>query len=241
MWSRGSRGHPRTLSIAALCNKTVNCVAPRSTQALTSSHVRSSGNEPSPRWHLRDRVGARHRSLLVGVDMACGRSRSPRVLGLRRPLCRRAAPWRGHRAGRCACGAGSCERPGHLRRAGTHTRADGHHRNGWWPQGVPDASRAAAGEAWCSCRGGGSNRRARSIRRSRARCAIRPSRRARRRRRHVCRSAVLASAAGCHQPSAGTRVAARPNSGGRSASASGRCDSARRGSSSGAAACFPDA
>ncbi|MBM2822225.1 MAG: hypothetical protein HW413_971 [Thermoleophilia bacterium] len=179
------------------------------------------------RGRRRDCVRARRDTNVLGVGMARGRPCSTRVLGLGQQVRGRAAPRRGHCArqrGRRACAR---EWGDQFRRTGSHQRPDRDDRHSRWSQGVPHPSRGTAREARRDRRGGRHDRRGWAVRRAGARRRVCPSRRSGRRWRHVRRPAVLASAARCHHPSAGTRGAARTNSRAHSGATTGRGSTAR--------------
>jgi hypothetical protein len=143
--------------------------------------------------------------------MARGRAGPARIRTRRQPVRGWTASWRGHRARRRVFRGRAGGWRGHLRGTGSHARTHHHDLDRRRSQGVSHPPRSVAGEARRACPGGSGDRRARPVRGARARRVIRPSRCTCRRRRHLRRPALLASAARCpHQPSAGTRGAARP-------------------------------
>jgi hypothetical protein len=176
---------------------------------------------------------------LLGLGVACRWARPSRVLCRGQQVRRRAAPRRGYRARRRTTRACAGARGDHVRRPGSDARLDRDDCDRRRVQGLTDASRVPAREAWRAGRRARADRRGGSIRQARVRPAIRLSRRSGRERRHVCRSTVLASAAGCHQPSPGARGAARPRSSAHIAAAPGCGGSTRRCATSGFVRCSP--
>ncbi len=123
------------------------------------------------------------------MELARRWPRTAGVLARRQSVRGRAAPWNRHRGGRRTRGARTRGRRGHVCRFGSDARPHGHHRDLRRPQGVPHPSRPATREARNEDRRRKSGRRAWAVRRTRARPAVRASRRSRGRERDVCRPA----------------------------------------------------
>jgi hypothetical protein len=142
----------------------------------------------------------------VGLGLACRRRRAPRILGWRRPVCRRPAP----RDRRC-CRRFTCDPcPGvgrhHIRGQSADVRADHHHRYRRRAQGITDPPRHAPRQTGGAGHRGTADCAAWADRCRRARRSLRPPRGEGRGRRDVRRSALALAASCCGaRPSARTR------------------------------------
>jgi hypothetical protein len=146
------------------------------------------------------------------MGVARGGGRSPWFLARGRSVRRRTASRYRHRPRRCPGGESSGLGRGDVCRAGPDSRPDRDDRHGRRPQGVADAPRDTARPAGrYRCRGG-TRRRAGPVGRAGARCAVCPSRDPGWGQRHVRRSALAPSVAGCPRSSTRTRGTTRASS-----------------------------
>jgi hypothetical protein len=161
------------------------------------------------------------------MDVARGRPRPARVPRRRRQVCGGTASRSGHRArgrpGRASAGG----RGGHIRRARADERPHRHGDDEQRAPGIGHTSRPLARQERLRRRRRRAGSGARALGRAGARRPVRPPRDQGLGRR-VRGPALVAPAAECRSPSAGTRGAARTGSSARSRPAAGACGASRR-------------